>query len=241
VEDLTPNTTYHLDIRAYNAFGESPTDACAVEVKTAAGTSFQVTKVTAEVDPEIFTGTCPKSATYTGKITTNGAGTVSYRWVRSDGIGETRTLNFSAAGTQSVANVNMNYTHSATHWAKLEVLAPNAMTSDQAKFTLNCTSPAIVTLVSVSINPTAFTGTCPHTFHFTGIIRTSAAGTVTYRWERSDGNSDTRTLTFSAAGDQTIESGDFKAGSSGTYWARLHVLTPNDKVSNQATFTLTCK
>ena len=241
VEDLTPNTTYHLDIRAYNAFGESPADACAVEVKTAAGTSFQVTKVTAEVDPEIFTGTCPKSATYTGKITTNGAGTVSYRWVRSDGIGETRTLNFSAAGTQAVANVNMNYTHSATHWAKLEVLAPNAMTSDQAKFTLNCTSPAIVTLVSVSINPTAFTGTCPHTFHFTGIIRTSAAGTVTYRWERSDGNSDTRTLTFSAAGDQTIESGDFKAGSSGTYWARLHVLTPNDKVSNQATFTLTCK
>lgn len=241
IENLTPNTTYHLDVRAYNAFGESPADACAVEVKTAAALTFQVTKVTAEVEPEIFTGTCPKSATYTGKITTNGAGTVSYRWVRSDGTSETRMLNFSAAGTQAVTSANVNYTHSATHWAKLEVLAPNAMTSDQAKFTLNCTSPAIVTLVSVSINPTAFTGSCPHTFHFTGIIRTNAAGTVTYRWERSDGNSDTRTLTFSAAGDKTVESGDFKSGSSGTFWARLHVLTPNDKVSNQATFTLTCK
>ncbi len=241
VDNLTPNTTYHLDVRAYNASGESPADACAVEVKTAASAPFQVTQVTADVEPEIFSGVCPKSATYTGKITTNGAGTVSYRWVRSDGTGETRTLNFSAAGTQAVANVTMNYTHSATHWAKLEVLAPNAMSSTQAKFTLNCTSPAIVTLVSVSINPTAFTGTCPHTFHFTGVIRTNDAGTVTYRWERSDGNSETRTLQFSAAGDKTIESGDFKSGSSGTFWARLHVLTPNDKVSNQATFTLTCK
>ncbi|MEW5721181.1 MAG: hypothetical protein AB1817_21325, partial [Chloroflexota bacterium] len=150
----------------------------------AAGSGFQVTSVKADVDPEIFSGTCPKSVTYTGKITTNGAGTVSYRWVRSDGTGETRTLNFSAAGTQSVANVNVNYAHSATHWAKLEVLAPNAMISEQAKFTLNCTSPAIVTLVSVNTNPTAFTGTCPHTFHFNGTIVTNAPGTVTYRWER---------------------------------------------------------
>lgn len=204
LENLTPNTTYHLDVRAYNAAGESPADACAVEAKTLAA---HVTQVTAAVEPEIFSGVCPKSATYTGKITTNGAGTVSYRWARSDGTSETRTLQFTAAGTQAVENFSTSYTHSATHWAKLEVLAPNAVTSEQAKFTLNCANPAIVTLVSVSINPTAFTGSCPHTFHFTGIIRTNAAGTVTYRWEHSDGTSDTRTLQFSAAGDKTIASG----------------------------------
>jgi hypothetical protein len=34
VKNLTPNTMYHLDVRAYNAFGESPADACAVDVKT---------------------------------------------------------------------------------------------------------------------------------------------------------------------------------------------------------------
>lgn len=34
IENLTPNTTYHLDVRAYNAFGESPADACAVDVTT---------------------------------------------------------------------------------------------------------------------------------------------------------------------------------------------------------------
>ena len=200
-----------------------------------------VTSVSADVEPEIFSGTCPKSINYSGRITTNGAGTVSYRWVRSDGVGETRTLNFSAAGTQTVTSGTVTYNQSATYWAKLEVLAPNAMTSDQAKFTLNCTSPAIVTIASVNINPTAYTGSCPHTFNFNGTIVTNAPGTVTYRWERSDGTGETRTLNFASASSQTVQSGDFKSGSSGTFWARLHVLTPNDKVSNQAQFVLTCK
>ncbi len=241
VENLMPNTTYNLDIRAYNAFGESPANACAVEVKTLAGSTSQVTKVTADVAPEIFTGACPKTINYSGVITTNGPGTVTYKWVRSNGESEARTINFTAAGSQTVTSGNVTYDQDGTHWAKLQVLAPNAMISDQAKFTLNCASPAIVTLVSVNANPTAFTGACPHTFHFNGTMATNAPGTVTYRWERSDGNSDTRTMNFSAASSQTIESGDFKSGSSGTFWARLHVLTPNDKVSNQATFTLTCK
>jgi len=34
IENLTPNTTYHLDVRAYNSAGESPADACAVDVTT---------------------------------------------------------------------------------------------------------------------------------------------------------------------------------------------------------------
>lgn len=208
---------------------------------TNAASAFQVTGVTADVDPKIFSGACPKSITYSGTITTNGPGTVTYKWVRSDGESETRTINFTAAGSRTVTSSNVTYNQSATHWAKLQVTAPNAMISDQAKFTLSCVSPAIVTLVSVNVNPTSFTGTCPHTFHFNGTIRVNAPGTVTYRWERSDGTSDTRTMQFSAAGDKTIESGDFKSGSSGTFWARLHVLTPNDKTSNQATFTLTCK
>ncbi|CAG0944323.1 hypothetical protein ANRL1_01682 [Anaerolineae bacterium] len=212
-----------------------------VDCTSGASQSFAVTKVTANVNPEIFSGTCPKTVNYSGVIAANGPGTVTYKWVRSDGEGEARTINFTAAGSQTVTSGNMTYGHSATYWAKLQVTAPNAMISDQAKFTLSCTSPAIVTLASVSINPTAFTGTCPHTFHFTGVIRTNAPGTVTYRWERSNGNSETRTLNFSTATDQTIEGGDFKGESSSVYWALLHVLTPNDKISNQATFKLTCK
>lgn len=205
------------------------------------GANLAVTKVTASVAPLIFSGICPKTVNYSGVIAANGPGTVTYKWVRSDGESEARTINFAAAGSQTVTSSNVTYNQSATYWAKLQVTAPNAMISDQAKFTLSCTSPAIVTLASVSINPTAFTGPCPHTFHFTGVIRTNAPGTVTYRWERSNGNSDTRTINFSAAGDQTIEGGDFKGGSSDVYWALLHVLTPNDKISNQATFKLTCK
>lgn len=203
--------------------------------------SFKVTNVTANVDPQIFSGTCPKSINYSGVITTNGPGTVTYKWVRSDGTGEERTVTFAAAGSQTVTSGNVTYNQSGTQWAKLEVTAPNALTSEQAKFTLNCASPAIVTVVSVNANPTGFTGTCPHTFHFNATIVTNGPGTVTYRWERSDGNSDTRTINFASADSQTIQSGDYRSGTSGSFWARLHIITPNEKVSNQATFTLTCQ
>ncbi len=343
VENLTPNTTYHLDVRAYNAFGESPADACAVDVKTnpasggqappaapsnlrqaavapvgkialewndnsnnedgfdiervatdgtatriatananatgasvdapPCGTTYQfqvsarnsagysaasnrisvqgpacsgrlaVTNVSVGDPQHTFSGACPHTFNLSGNITVNAPGTVTYRWVEDGGAkSDSYTLEF---GGNFPLSRGVSYpwqmNTSGTQKVHLETIAPNAKSSSKVTLTLTCASPASVTLVSVSINPTAFTGTCPHTFHFTGIIRISAAGTVTYRWERSDGNSDTRTLTFSAAGDKTVESGDFKAGSSGTYWARLHVLTPNDKVSNQATFTLTCK
>jgi hypothetical protein len=55
---------------------------------------------------------------------------------------------------------------------------------------------------------------------------------VTYRSEKSDGNRDTRMINFSAAGHQTFEGGDTKAGSSGAYWTRLHVLTPNKSIES---------
>jgi hypothetical protein len=43
---------------------------------------------------------CPQ---VNASITTNGAGTVQYHWVRSDSSGATNTLTFSAAGTQTIA------------------------------------------------------------------------------------------------------------------------------------------
>jgi hypothetical protein len=69
-------------------------------------------------------------------------------------------------------------------------------------------------------------------------------GTVTYRWERSDGatgpvltwNATAGALTKDEATSWTLGT----AGTSGTFWEKIHVLTPNDISSNQATFTLSC-
>jgi hypothetical protein len=71
-------------------------------------------------------------------------------------------------------------------------------------------------------------------------ITANSAGTATYRWERSDGNgySDTWNVTFPTAGTQKITLPvEMSALPSGPY--RVHVLTPNDVVSNSTYYT-TC-
>ena len=73
-----------------------------IKVKTAPSPAFAVTSVNYSVSTWDSAGhvNCPK---VTANITTNGAGTVKYHWLRSDGSSSTtKTLNFGSAGTQSV-------------------------------------------------------------------------------------------------------------------------------------------
>jgi hypothetical protein len=103
--------------------------------------------------------------------------------------------------------------------------------------------PGIVTSAILNVTPVTYSGACPATFVFTGTITMNGPGTVTYRWERSDGtNKPTQTLTFTAAGSQIVTdqwTGIASAVRSG--WQRIHVNTPNELFSNQATFTNNCR
>jgi hypothetical protein len=64
--------------------------------------------------------------------------------------------------------------------------------------------------------------------------------TVTYRWEKSDGVvGPTQNIFFGASSAQTV-SETWQLGASYSGWERLHILAPNDMLSNQAGFTLTC-
>ncbi len=97
-----------------------------------------------------------------------------------------------------------------------------------------------VTGISASVNPSSFSGACPAVFNFTANITASAAGTVTYQWERSDGASGpVATVVFAAAESRTINT-TWTLGASGTFWQRLRVLSPKVLVSNTAPFTLEC-
>lgn len=101
------------------------------------------------------------------------------------------------------------------------------------------TAPFTVTGVTAAVAPTS-SNTCPTTFNFSATITTNAAGTVTYKWERSDGaTGSTQSESFAAAESKTVTT-TWAIGAAGTHWERVHVLTPNDLTSNQATFTLTC-
>lgn len=81
------------------------------------------------------TGGC-SSFTATANITVNGAGTVTFHWVRSDSasVPVPPPLVFAAAGTQS-ASVSWATTASGTHWFDVYIDTPNNQQFGRASFT----------------------------------------------------------------------------------------------------------
>ncbi len=97
---------------------------------TPGGGEFAVTHVSF-----VSTGGCGDFDT-TAQITTNGAGSVAYHWVRSDGATDTEPhpdLVFSAAGTQSV-NTSWNTTADGAHWIDIYIDEPNHQQLGRANF-----------------------------------------------------------------------------------------------------------
>ncbi len=72
----------------------------------------------------------------TADITTNGAGTVTYHWVRSDGATDTAThpaLTYSSAGTQSVST-DWSTTYPGSKWMDIYIDSPNHQQFGRANF-----------------------------------------------------------------------------------------------------------
>ena len=96
-----------------------------------------------------------------------------------------------------------------------------------------------VTKASVVVRPDT-SDVCPTTFTAYAEIETDGPGVVRYQWEFSDGGMvPVEQITFSSAGSQTVKE-TWQLGLSGDFWMRLHILAPNDLVSNDAPFHLTC-
>ena len=109
-----------------------------VEIEVVAA-SFAVTSVQLDVDHHNIEGACPQTFNFQAQITTNGAGTVTYYWTRSDGAhGPTKTLNFTEAGTQTVTSSwSLGLTYSG--WKKIYIEDPNHQLFGTVEFTLTCT------------------------------------------------------------------------------------------------------
>jgi len=98
-----------------------------------------------------------------------------------------------------------------------------------------------VTSVTVSVDPPSFTGPCPKRFDFSAVITVNSPGTVTYEWLDNRGwISSPRSITFDAAGSQTVTFWRQYPSSVSDEWLCVHILTPNDILSNEAHYSLTC-
>ena len=109
---------------------------------TAMPSGFRIVEALLRADPFDYVGACPVMITFSGRVSVaGGAGMVSYKWIRNDGASApVETLTFAAPGSQDIStkwyigDTGMNY----SGWQAIEILDPQALTSDRAEFSIQC-------------------------------------------------------------------------------------------------------
>jgi hypothetical protein len=172
-------------------------------------------------------------------IITGGSGSTLLRWGVSNATSVTIDNGIgpvASSGTLLVTlSASVNYTLTATNaygWRSQTITVLVSGAPPPPTFA--------VTSVAASVSPPSYTGGCPHLFTFSALITVNGPGTVTYKWERSDGAiAPVQSLTFAAAGSQVVTE-TWTLGAAGSHWERVRIITPNSAVSNDAVFTLVC-
>ena len=119
--------------------------------------TVSITAVAALVGADEITAECPKKVDFEAEITVDGPVTLTYTWLRSDGVNAPEnTLEFDEAGTKTVTT---SWTLGASgnsyegYWQQLKVSAPQEVLSNKAEFNLYCTVADSIELIS--LNPTS--------------------------------------------------------------------------------------
>ncbi len=112
--------------------GPSPT------TPPSAAAAARVVGLTLTADPDDHVGACPLDITFLATLTTSGGnGTVSYRWVSSDGdTSPTKTIDVRDGSPSTVSSTwTVDRTTLPTHagWSSIELVGRSPATSDTAK------------------------------------------------------------------------------------------------------------
>ena len=100
--------------------------------------------------------------------------------------------------------------------------------------------PFAITKVVVSADNASFTGACPHTVALAAAITSTAAGRVTYFWERSDGTKGAvQEVVFDTGGTKTVNS-SWQFGSSFDGTVKVYIDNPNHQYFPNFALKVTC-
>ncbi|MHB0987444.1 MAG: NBR1-Ig-like domain-containing protein [Bellilinea sp.] len=100
--------------------------------------------------------------------------------------------------------------------------------------------PFAVTKVVISADNASYTGACPHTVALAAAITSTAAGRVTYFWERSDGTKGAvQEVVFDTGGTKTVNS-SWQFGSSFDGTVTVYIDNPNHQYFPNFAVKVTC-
>jgi hypothetical protein len=174
---------------------------------SAAATAAQVI-----VTPPVAASTCATSTTFTysGTVTAEEPGKLSYQWLYSSGKqGPVHTMSFTTPGSRQVSGGTVAASRAGEGWAEIKVLTAKPQTSNQATYRLLCSTASSGVTLSASVRPgsqTVFScAAAAPKLTATGSIKTKKAESVTYYWALADGqHSATGTVTFKRPGTKTL-------------------------------------
>ncbi|MGH3250548.1 MAG: putative Ig domain-containing protein, partial [Trebonia sp.] len=143
----------------------------------------------------------PPVFTFTGEVTDNQTGTLSYYWKLPSGNGPVQTLSFAQAGTQTVTTTYQPSGDNTTGAGAIVVTSPGSATSNVTRFRLGCTRLSGPS--SLAVTTDAPTVTVARVEQYYGTV-TVSGGKGPYTWAAATGlpgglTADTngRTLTIS--------------------------------------------
>lgn len=229
---VTPGATTVYTLTAYNAAGSGVT-ATAQVIVTGAITPTPTPTPGPGSLPVVNYFTASPSSIYAGDSATLSWNVSNATYVNiNHGVGHV-----GSSGSTSVwPATSTAYTLTATN-----SVGESSMTATVLVSGMPSTPSFAVTGVTATASPPSFSGLCPKTANFYATITASGPGMVTYRWERSDGTAGSiESVIFAAAGPQIVST-SWPLSTSGNYWERIHIYTPNETISNQASFTLSCQ
>ena len=96
-----------------------------------------------------------------------------------------------------------------------------------------------VTSVSFSSDET-YSGSCPYTYTYKANITVKGEGDVVYYFKYSDGSTSSATTLAFDKNETRTASGSWTLSSSGDYWVKVYIKSPNNQTFGKAELHLTC-